>query len=143
MDELFEQNNPQVDVTKRFYKEDGMWYIDLPEFLEAGLGKKANLLMVAGADTLLDKLSNNGTEITIRFGNHQFDGSGYIILNRTEIGFDKDYLEGVGHAPVDSGAYYKVKQNGPLNDHQLWLCPVTTYIFDGRYPSIIHIQPIQ
>ena len=140
MNELFQQKIPNVDVIKRFYKEDGMWYIDLPEFLEAGLGSRANLLMVAGADTLLDKLSNKGTEITIRFGNYQFEGSGYIVLYRTQIGFDKDYLEDVGHAPVESGAYYKVEANGPLSDHQLWLCPVTTYIFSGHYPTIIHIQ---
>ena len=98
--------------------------------------------MVAGADTLLDKLSNGGSEITIRFGNYQFEGAGYIVLNRTSMGLDKDYLASVGHAPVDSGAYYQVKQNGPLNEHELWLCPVTTYVFGGYYPSIIHIQPI-
>ena len=59
-------------VTKRFYKENGMWFIDLPEFLEKGLGTKANLLMVAGADELLDILSQNGTEITLQFGDEIF-----------------------------------------------------------------------
>ena len=39
----------------RFYKENKIWYIDLPEFLEKGLGTKSNLMMVAGADTLLDQ----------------------------------------------------------------------------------------
>ena len=29
-------------MEKRFYKENGIWYIDLPEFLEQGLGTKAN-----------------------------------------------------------------------------------------------------
>ena len=72
-------------ITKRFYKENGMWYIDLPEYLEAGLGTKNNLLMVAGADTLLDILSNNGTEITIEFGDERFDGCN-VQLDFNEMG---------------------------------------------------------
>ena len=47
-------------IEKRFYKENGIWYIDLPEFIEQGLGTKANLMMVDGADTFLDFLSDNG-----------------------------------------------------------------------------------
>ena len=39
----------------RFNKEDGKWYIDLPDWT----GTKGELQMVGGADTLLDHLSNN------------------------------------------------------------------------------------
>jgi hypothetical protein len=31
-----------------FIKEEGIWYADLPEFLNAGLGTRANLMMVEG-----------------------------------------------------------------------------------------------
>ena len=44
-----------------FNKEQGCWYIDLPDWT----GTKAELQMVAGADTLLDHLSNNGTTVNI------------------------------------------------------------------------------
>ena len=37
-----------------FVKDQGIWYADLPEFLEARLGTRANLMMVDGADTFLD-----------------------------------------------------------------------------------------
>jgi len=40
-----------------FVKENKIWFADLPEFLEQGLGTKQNLMMVDGADTFLDKLS--------------------------------------------------------------------------------------
>ena len=44
-----------------FNKENGSWYIDLPNWE----GTKAELQMVAGADTLLDKLSNQGTSVNV------------------------------------------------------------------------------
>jgi len=39
-----------------FVKDAGIWYADLPEFLEAGLGTRANLMMVDDADDLLDNI---------------------------------------------------------------------------------------
>lgn len=130
-------SNP-VETTRKFYKEEGKWYIDLPEFLELNLGTKDNLLMVGGSDTFLDKLSNNGTEVTIRFSNVTFEEC-EDVLYRTGLGFDEGYLEEVGHPIVDGGAYYKsVKQ-----DHELWLCPVTKFVFQGNYPILIYIQVIK
>jgi hypothetical protein len=142
--DVFKSNEQTTDVTKRFYKEDGTWYIDLPEFLEQGFGTKANLMMVGGADTLLDKLSNNGTEATIRFSNRLFRSNMEdIVLTRTDLGYDEAYLKEVGHAPVDDGAYYSVKSNNRnLLNHKLWLCPVTKYVFDGYYPPVIYIEPL-
>ena len=43
-----------ITKTLSFYKEAGIWYADLPAFLEANLGTKANLMMVDGADIFLD-----------------------------------------------------------------------------------------
>jgi hypothetical protein len=45
----------------KFNKEQGCWYIDLPNWA----GTKGELQMVAGADTLLDHLSNNVTTVNI------------------------------------------------------------------------------
>ncbi len=134
-----------MTVTKKFYKENNMWYIDLPEFLEAGLGNKNNLLMVDGADTLLDKLagnqpdqSPNGTEVTVTFGDEQFNGSTHTLTKKL-IGKNQSLLDAVGHAPVGYGAYYNVKE---LDGHQLWLCPVTEYVFGGGYPDTIYLKKI-
>jgi hypothetical protein len=62
--------------TKRFYKENGLWYIDLPEFINNGFGTKANLLMVDGSDKLLDILSRNTEECVIRFKDHSIYAPG-------------------------------------------------------------------
>jgi hypothetical protein len=132
-------------ITKRFYKENGMWYIDLPEYLEAGLGTKNNLLMVAGADTLLDILSNNGTEITIEFGDERFDGCN-VQLDFNEMGKDQALLDAIGHAPVDYGAYYSAYNTQWLGYEfkisSVWLCPVTQYVFGGGYPERIFLKHI-
>ena len=58
----------------RFVKEVGLWYADLPEFLEQGLGTKNNLLMVDGADTFLDLLSEGGKEVTLDISEDEFSG---------------------------------------------------------------------
>jgi hypothetical protein len=124
-------------MTHRFYKEEGTWYIDLPAYLEAGLGTKANLMMVAGADIFLDQLSNQGTEVTVHIETAPYAEQTYD-LKKIGIGKDQELLDAVGHAPVDYGAYYKADQNG----HILWLCPVTEYVFDGDYPDHIYIHVV-
>ncbi len=132
-------------ITKElsFYKEERFWYADLPEYLEKGLGKKANLLMVDGSDQFLDMLSNNGNRVTVKLSTLPFIEHS-IELNKLRIGMDKDVLEKVGHAPVDYGAYYNVSlyNNKPFA-HTLWLCPVTEYVFEGSYPENIFIQYIR
>lgn len=128
-----------MKFTKRFYKEKNIWYIDLPEFLEAGLGTKDNLMMVAGADLMLDRLSNNGTEITVTFADEPFEGS-ENTLYKQRIGLDKELLNRIGHAPVDYGAYYNWKEN---NSQSVWLCPVTEYVFEEGYPETIYVSPHQ
>jgi hypothetical protein len=132
-------------ITKRFYKENGMWYIDLPEYLEAGLGTKNNLLMVAGADTLLDILSQNGKEITLQFGEEPFIGYN-VQLNFRGYGKDQALLDYVGHAQVDNGAYYEAYNTQWLGFEfkisSVWLCPVTEYVFGGGYPKRIFLKHI-
>jgi hypothetical protein len=135
-----------MKVTKRFYKENGMWYIDLPEFLEAGLGTKNNLLMVAGADTLLNILTDDGTEAVIEFGDERFDGCN-VQLDMNEMGKDQALLDAVGHAPVDYGAYYSAYNTQWLGYEfklsSVWLCPVTEYVFGGKYPERIYLRVVE
>lgn len=121
----------------KFYKEDNLWYIDLPQFIEEGLGTTANLLMVDGADTFLDKLSSNGTNVTVRLEVKPFEGYEYKLVKES-IGLNQDVLDTVGHAKVDYGAYYNVQEI----EHRLWLCPVTEYVFNGSYPNEIYIKKL-
>ena len=144
LDNIKELN--KMTVTKKFYREDGRWYIDLPEFIELGLGNKNNLLMVDGADTLLDILAGNkpnksadGTEVNVTFGNEPFDNYTHTLTKKS-IGKNQSLLDQVGHATVEYGAYYNVKE---LDNHQVWLCPVTEYVFGGNYPDKIWINTIK
>lgn len=131
--------HPQANATTRnlsFIKEDGIWYANLPEFLNRGLGTKANLMMVDGADTFLDLLSNNGKCITLSLSREvTLNSTG--SLRKIKRGMNVQLLQLIGHAPVDYGAYYQVQElNGAPYQHQLWLCPVTEYVF-GEYPDQI------
>ena len=126
-----------------FYKENGMWYISLPEFINMGLGNKNNLLMVDGSDTFLDILSGyepnttpDSTKISLVLCDQEFLGCTHR-LTKIDNGLNQDLLNKVGHAPVDYGAYYMVEE---IPGHKLWLCPVTEYVFDGIYPEKIFIR---
>ncbi|HEX9980207.1 MAG TPA: DUF6717 family protein [Flavobacterium sp.] len=121
-----------MKMTHKFYKDEGGWFIDLPEYIEQGLGTKGNLAMVLGADTLLDILSEGKPEISIRIDEEFFEGSEHLRMTGT--GSDVEALEKVGH-PIQVGGYYRSDQR----KHDLWLCPVTKYVFEGRYPKDIYI----
>lgn len=120
-----------------FIKEDGIWYANLPEFLEAGLGSRNNLMMVDGSDTFLDQLSGVRSTLTLHLSTAHFQGY-QIRMEKIKHGLNKQLLHEAGHAPVDFGAYYRVTElNSKPYYHQLWLCPVTEYVF-GNYPEEIY-----
>jgi hypothetical protein len=123
-------------MKKRFYKENEIWYIDLPEFLEQGLGSKFNLMMVDGSDDLLDILSKNGTEVYLEFSHLPFDGATYT-LRAQQLGKNQDLLSRIGHALVSYGMYYNVRE---LDNMRIWLCPVTEFVFGGSYPREIFVR---
>ena len=52
-----------------FYKDNSGWYIDFPEFIEKGLGTKADLAMVLGADQMLDYLGGGADKVALTFSN--------------------------------------------------------------------------
>ena len=57
-----------------FNKEkDGRWYVELPEWP----GNHAELEMVAGADTLLEKLANGKRSVNI-----ELEETGYVDVKR-------------------------------------------------------------
>jgi hypothetical protein len=142
MDEMEDEKLKNVKY-ELFYKENGMWYISLPEFLNMGLGNKNNLLMIDGSDTFLDILSGyepnstpDGTKISLVLCDQEFLGYTHR-LTKLNNGLNQDILIKAGHAPVDNGAYYMVEE---IPEHKLWLCPVTEYVFDGEYPDKIFLR---
>ncbi len=125
----------------RFIKEVGLWYADLPEFLERGLGTKNNLLMVDGADTFLDLLSRGGDRITLDISLEKFEGY-QAKMDKVMMGKNHELLDAVGHEPVEYGAYYEVCElDGASFSHRLWLCPVTEYVF-GEYPKEMWVRVV-
>jgi len=107
----------------RFYKEDsGCWYADIPGYP----GPKGDLLMVAGADTLLDVLAQGGNEASFTASETHFDNAEKLeLLN----------LSGGG------GDYILRQFQGNQMNHNLWLCSVIKYVF-GRVPNTLYFKPL-
>jgi hypothetical protein len=131
------QKNPITLIRKtiRFVKEENLWYVDLPEFIEQGYGLKANLLMVAGADEFLELSSNGNTSVTATVSNRPFENSRQLV--NTSVGVDLEMLAQYNHPEVEHGGYYRLSENGFV----MWLCPTLLYVFESRtYPSEIHFR---
>ena len=136
---IYSPSNKSLMRNLGFIKENELWYADLPEFLERGLGTRNNLLMVDGSDTFLDLLSNQGNRVTLTISEQDFEGF-QGKLDKIDWGKNQSLLDSIGHAPVDYGAYYMVNElQGKPFQHRLWLCPVTEFVFGG-YPNQIFIS---
>jgi hypothetical protein len=110
----------------RFYKElDERWYIDLPDWI----GSKADLEMVAGADVMLNYMSDNGNEVTLKLSEEEFE-------NSDKLEFVRMALE------IENGAFYYLKEyQGVDIDLEMWLCDVTKFVF-GYFPQEIYISVV-
>ena len=103
-----------------FNKEQGNWYIDLPNWT----GTKGELQMVAGADNLLDQLSNNGTTVNVTLSiDKAFNALGFQTLKRIVKTPPNGCIYHLGFTPV-------------------WLCNVTKFVFDGLFPRQIHFKVV-
>jgi hypothetical protein len=103
-----------------FNKEQGCWYIDLPNWE----GTKDELQMVGGADTLLDHLSNNGATVDV------------ILSTEKKIitpGFQT--LKRIIQTPPNGCVYH-------LGFTPVWLCNVTKFVFEGMFPRQIHFKVV-
>ncbi len=105
----------------RFYKEDnGSWYADLPGYP----GPKGDLLMVAGADKMLDVIAKGGNECVITASEEPFKDSNECELLKKSGG----------------GGDYIIKEfRGQTINHELWLCSVVQYVF-GKVPQRIYFK---
>jgi hypothetical protein len=136
--------NIQKRFTKRFYKENGLWFIDLPEFLNAGLGTKANLLMVDGSDKMLDILSRNSGEVVVQFSDCGVDHLDARMQMRHD-GMNPLILAETHHAPITHGRYYETTAHfadAQTQTLMTWLCPVAEWVFGGYYPKTIGFEVV-
>ena len=117
-----------------FTKELGQWYVDYPEWK----GKKGNLAMVAGADTMLDALCkkhNLSNHIVLKVCDYDYPQS-YSNMFTELVRTDKGIL----------GAFYKATEtvegfNDENKDKELYLCPVTLSVL-GYYPKYIYFAVV-
>lgn len=109
-----------IPVLEWIGKKQDRWYIDLPEWK----GPKANLEMVAGADTLLDYLSRGVDRVNVTFADEKIDNG--FVLKHTKGGvYDVEMA-----TDADTSAAPK----------SIWLCEVTKFIFEGNYPDMIYFR---
>lgn len=102
----------------RFHKEeDGCWYVVLPNWYLS----HSNLMMVAGADDLCEELSHNGTDVDVDVALEPTDNYD-VVLHRESWNVH--------------GATYKVDG---ANTKQIWLCPVTLFVFN-KYPKTMYLH---
>lgn len=111
----------------KFYKEwDHRWYIDLPSWT----GSKADLEMVANADSMLEFMAQGQNEIWVNISDTEFVNANKLIFvrNADEIG---------------NGAFYILNQYQGIDlNLEMWLCDVTKFVF-GDFPNVIYISVIE
>lgn len=107
-----------------FYRDNTGWYIDFPEFLAMGLGTKADLAMVSGADTMLEYLGNGNNRVTTKFSDQPLEGANIALKMCARNGWGATYNTNVDAIPT------------------VWLCNVTKMIFGGTHPPQIFVKTI-
>ena len=106
-----------------FYKEDNKWYIDFPQYIANG-GQKSDLLMVAGADKMLDVLSDNTDNITLEFSAEKFDSPDIVLKKFIGDPWGATYTTNSKRVKV------------------VWLCNVTKVVM-GNHPERIYVKKYQ
>ncbi len=113
-------------MIQTFYKtEENRWYVDLPQYLESGIGTIENLEMVAGADILLDIIGEGEKNIDLSIKIDDPNDETYLEISLTSKNNDET-----------TGANYIIN-----DDFEIWLCPVMLYVF-GNYPEKIWFKKI-
>jgi hypothetical protein len=114
--------------------ENGEWFIILPEYIEAG-GNKSDLQMVAGADLFLDALAVGSDSVELQVSDKNFDDAEqlhFVSLGR----FDGPEM--------GTGAWYELKTYKEIeHNFKMWLCSVTLFIFEHKFPDIIYFKKIE
>ena len=94
---------------------EGEWWLDLPEWK----GDPADLQMMEGADEWLNLLSEHNNKVELKMSDQPFDGAEVLTLLRIR----EENFGGGGIYFLDT---YKSDKVGL----KLWLCDVTSFVFD-------------
>ena len=115
-----------ITRTLKFERDpDSRWYVCLPEWK----GSRSALLMVAGADVVLEELSEGKSEITLLVSINPLDGiSGKPIYSCRKTSKDE----------FGSGDYV-IKE---LNNRPIWLCSILSFVF-GKAPDYIYFTVLK
>lgn len=103
-----------------FEKEEGNWYVVLSDYA----GPKSDLLMVAGADKLLDDLDED---------------LGTVSLTVSTIKFNDRDLTLTKMFNAHGGAVYFVTSR-LLSARPIWLCKVVKFVFDQKIPRKLYVR---
>jgi hypothetical protein len=118
--------------TFKFYKEaDSRWYVDLPEWE----GPKADLEMVAGADSFLEILAEGEGKVDVILSVTPFAGADTLTMSR---------LGRIEGWELGSGAWYDLNQYKSISFDglEMWLCDVTKFVF-GDFPKEIYFSKVE
>ena len=107
----------------RFYKHGMEWFADVDGHTQA------QNRMVAGADTLLDAISDGGSEVNVTLS-ADLDDPGEWMIRLHLVEHDK------------FGATYRVTHAKDEGSSLAWLCNVTHDVFGGEHPQDIYVHSI-
>lgn len=118
----FKENGNQI----KFVKDKNLWYADFENWpLD-----RSHLLMVRGADKLLDELSQGRSHVTLKVSQH---------ASRIKVHSHEALLELIQKDPGGFSGTYKI--HGNYRTKELWLCPVVNFIF-LKVPKFIKFQVV-
>lgn len=125
----------EYDLQFVYEPDDNLWYIDMP-----WPGDRYNLAMVAGADKLLDRLSDNDRTQGNRKANRV-----RVLVRPSKAPMpemkEQGYIECVQqYSTITGGSTYKV-YGLPDFTREIWICPVTLTVL-GHYPKYIYIKKV-
>lgn len=104
-----------------FYRDNTGWYIDFPAFIEQGLGSKADLAMVSGADAMLEYLGQGNERVHLVFSNMAMPDYRFQLKMIHHNQWGATYATNVAEVPF------------------VWLCNVTKVVFGGAHPREIFV----
>ena len=109
-------------------KEDGKWFIILPEYIEQG-GVKQDLELDDDIKILLEKIAKGSSEVSFLASETPFEGADCLVL-------DEPATASVG------GAYYiiKILEGKPLNQ-RIWLKDLLLLVFE-EIPEFIYFKTV-
>lgn len=125
-------NNESVNKRDiRFFKQNHSWYADVPNHT------LAENLMVAGADALIESVSNGNTEVMVGVAWPNYPGKDWLFrLSRTSHN-----QHGATYDVTPSKAV-KLLSGAGLIPPKAWICNVTHDVL-GEHPESIYILSVK